>query len=183
MLAQQVKEIDLVGRRMVKQPKDFHAEDIKLLFPFLLERKYHLLVMDASWNEFFEQIKGKDYAKSLHAFLQEEYGKHTCYPPREMMFKAFELTPAEKVKAVIVGQDPYSNPHQAMGLCFSVPKGVVIPPSLVNVYTDLQDELVVRRIIVAVEREGDFAGRGGIEDFPVELPSCFTQSSGITGPL
>ena len=129
---------------MVKEPKDFHAEDIKLLFPFLLERKYHLLAMDASWNEFFEQIKGKDYAKSLHAFLEEEYEKHTCYPPREMMFRAFELTPASRVKAVIVGQDPYSNPHQAMGLCFSVPKGVEIPPSLVNVYTDLQDELGIK---------------------------------------
>lgn len=100
--------------------------------------------MDGSWNDFFNRVKEKDYARTLHAFLKEEYSQRICYPPREMMFRAFELTPANKIKAVIVGQDPYSNPHQAMGLCFSVPEGVPLPPSLVNVYTDLQDELGIK---------------------------------------
>ena len=87
-----------------------------------------------TWNEVFEQIKSKDYAIRLSKFLDEEYQNHKIYPPREMMFNAFKLTPIENVKVVIFGQDPYHEEGQAMGLSFSVPDNVKIPPSLVNIY-------------------------------------------------
>ena len=95
----------------------------------------------ASWTDFFHLIKDRPYSASLKRFLDEEYANKRVFPPRQDMFKAFELTPADEVKAVIVGQDPYSHPGQAMGLSFSVPKGVAVPPSLENVYRDLEEEL------------------------------------------
>lgn len=96
--------------------------------------------MAESWKEFFLQIKNKQYATSLHSFLDEEYENHVCYPPRKLMFNAFDLTPLKDVKVVIFGQDPYHEPHQAMGLCFSVNKGIKIPPSLVNIYKEIENE-------------------------------------------
>ena len=96
-----------------------------------------------TWNEVFEQIKTKDYALSLNAFLDEEYKNHTIYPKRENMFNAFKYTPLENVKVVIFGQDPYHEPGQAMGLCFSVPDNIKTPPSLVNIYKEIQNEFNV----------------------------------------
>ena len=93
-----------------------------------------------TWNEFFKDQQNKDYSIRLHKFLDGEYENHTCYPPRKSMFKAFELTPLEKVKVVIIGQDPYHEEGQAMGLSFSVPKGIRVPPSLVNIYKEIEDE-------------------------------------------
>ena len=86
-----------------------------------------------SWKEFFEEVKGKDYSESLHSFLDEEYKSHICYPPRHLMFNAFNQTPLQNVKVVIVGQDPYHEPGQAMGMSFSVPDGIEVPPSLINI--------------------------------------------------
>lgn len=93
-----------------------------------------------SWNEFFYQLKSKDYIVRLHDFLESEYKNHICYPPRQLLFNAFRLTPLKSVRVVIVGQDPYPNPNQAMGLSFSVPQGVTPPPSLINIYKEIEKE-------------------------------------------
>lgn len=94
-----------------------------------------------SWKKFFALVKDKDYSKSLNQFLDYEYEHETIYPRRENMFKAFELTDEENVKVVIIGQDPYHEPGQAMGLSFSVPSGVKLPPSLMNIYKELNNDL------------------------------------------
>ncbi len=83
----------------------------------------------------------KDYYKKLGKFVNWEYSQQTVYPEKEDIFSAFRLTPLSKVKVVILGQDPYHEPGQAHGLCFSVKPGVDIPPSLVNIYKELQDDL------------------------------------------
>ena len=93
-----------------------------------------------TWKDVFDEIKNKEYSKELSAFLDEEYSKYVIYPKRENMFAAFKLTPLEEVKVVIFGQDPYHEPDQAMGLCFSVPRGVKVPPSLVNIYQEIERE-------------------------------------------
>ena len=93
-----------------------------------------------SWSEFFHQIQEEEFCESLNKFLNKEYQDYTCYPPRELLFNAFKLTPLDSVKVVIVGQDPYHEPGQAMGLSFSVPKGIKVPPSLVNIYKEIIDE-------------------------------------------
>ena len=93
-----------------------------------------------SWNEFFKQIQSEEFCESLNKFLNKEYQDHVCYPPRELLFNAFRLTPLDKVRVVIVGQDPYHEPNQAMGLSFSVPKGVKVPPSLINIYKEIAQE-------------------------------------------
>ena len=93
-----------------------------------------------SWSEFFHQIQEEEFCENLNKFLNKEYQEYTCYPPRELLFNAFKLTPLDKVKVVIVGQDPYHEPGQAMGLSFSVPKGIKVPPSLVNIYKEIIDE-------------------------------------------
>ena len=92
------------------------------------------------WKEVFEEISKKDYAKKLHAFLDSEYSKYTIYPKRENLFKAFMLTPLDEVKVVIFGQDPYHEEGQAMGLSFSVPEKCEVPPSLVNIYKEIELE-------------------------------------------
>ena len=93
-----------------------------------------------SWNEFFKEIQNEEFCESLNKFLNNEYAEHICYPPRELLFNAFRLTPLNKVKVVIVGQDPYHEPGQAMGLSFSVPKGIKVPPSLINIYKEIAQE-------------------------------------------
>lgn len=96
-----------------------------------------------SWNEFFESVQNKDYCTKLHYFLDKEYASHTCYPPRDLLFNAFKLTPLNEVKVVIIGQDPYHEPGQAMGLSFSVPKNIKTPPSLINIYKEIESEYSV----------------------------------------
>ena len=81
-----------------------------------------------TWNDLFIETKKKDYSKNLHSFLNDEYQNHIIYPPRSEMFKAFELTPVKDIKMVIIGQDPYHEPNQAMGLSFSVPSKTKLPP-------------------------------------------------------
>ena len=93
-----------------------------------------------TWNEFFQSIQNKEYCINLHKFLDREYESNICYPPRQLLFNAFKLTPLNKVKVVIIGQDPYHEPGQAMGLSFSVPDTVKIPPSLINIYKEIADE-------------------------------------------
>lgn len=93
------------------------------------------------WKNLFDQIGKKEYSKTLHAFLDEEYQNQTVYPPRDMMFQAFKFTDPKSLKVVIIGQDPYHNPGEAMGMSFSVPRGIDVPPSLVNIYKEIQKDL------------------------------------------
>lgn len=93
-----------------------------------------------TWDEFFNSIKNKDYFVKLQSFLNKEYSSKVIYPPRSDYYKAFELTPLNKVKVVLLGQDPYFNFNQAMGLSFSVKEGVPLPPSLRNIYKEIELE-------------------------------------------
>ncbi|MBX7487194.1 uracil-DNA glycosylase [Qipengyuania sp. GH25] len=99
-----------------------------------------------SWQPLLEPVLATAEARQLGGFLvaEEQAGKQ-IYPPRGCRLKALELTPLDEVKVVILGQDPYHGPGQAMGLCFSVPEGVKIPPSLVNIYKELEADLGVAR--------------------------------------
>ncbi len=97
-----------------------------------------------SWKSFFDEVSKQDYSKTLRAFLDEEYKTRTIYPPRNLMFNAFNLTSVENLKVVIIGQDPYHEPNQAMGLSFSVPSGVKLPPSLVNIYKEIESDLGIK---------------------------------------
>jgi uracil-DNA glycosylase len=92
--------------------------------------------LDAIGEEF-----EKPYYKELRGFLKQEYMSRTVYPSMDDIFNAFHFTPLSKVKAVIIGQDPYHNVNQAIGACFAVPPGQEIPPSLVNIYKELHDDL------------------------------------------
>lgn len=87
-----------------------------------------------------EEFKKEYYAK-LYEFVKTEYNTHKVFPPADDIFNAFHLTDYDKVKVVIIGQDPYHNDGQAHGLCFSVKPGVEAPPSLVNIYQELHDDL------------------------------------------
>ncbi|MCR5089413.1 MAG: uracil-DNA glycosylase [Oscillospiraceae bacterium] len=93
------------------------------------------------WASLIEREAGKPYyTKRLKPFTEQEYALHTVYPDREKVFRALELTPIQSVKAVILGQDPYHEPGQAQGLAFSVPEGIPIPPSLRNIYEEIDRE-------------------------------------------
>ena len=95
-------------------------------------------------NDWLPAIKGeyqKPYYKKLHQTIMREYQSRQIFPEADDLFNAFHLTPLKDVKVVIFGQDPYHNVGQAHGLCFSVKPGVEIPPSLVNIYKELQDDL------------------------------------------
>lgn len=83
----------------------------------------------------------KPYYRDLYYFVREEYENHVVYPPADLIFQALHLTPLHEVKVVILGQDPYHNEHQAMGLSFSVEDGVDMPPSLVNIFRELHDDM------------------------------------------
>jgi uracil-DNA glycosylase len=99
--------------------------------------------IEPSWQGVLAPEFEKEYFKSLTAFVRSEYKNYSCYPPGKLIFNAFNATPFDKVKVVVIGQDPYHGPGQAEGLCFSVPPGVALPPSLVNIYKELQDDLNV----------------------------------------
>ncbi len=93
------------------------------------------------WDNILKDEWNKPYYRLLRRFLKEEYQSHTIYPAMENIFNALRHTPYHQVKAVIIGQDPYHGPNQAHGLCFSVQKGVDIPPSLRNIYKEMQADL------------------------------------------
>lgn len=100
--------------------------------------------MGAITNDWAEKLKpefSKPYYKQLYNKVREEYSTHQIFPPADDIFNAFHFTPLNEVKVVILGQDPYHNVGQAHGLCFSVKPDVEIPPSLVNIYKELNDDL------------------------------------------
>ena len=96
--------------------------------------------MSSSWKDFFEKEKEKAYFRKLEEFLDNEYKNKVIYPPRDLVFNAFSLCPLDKIKVVIIGQDPYHEPNQAMGLSFSVPSTCKVPPSLKNIYKEIEDD-------------------------------------------
>jgi uracil-DNA glycosylase len=94
-----------------------------------------------SWHQFLAGEFDKPYFKKLEDFVDDERRTHTVYPPEDEVFNAFQLTPLDDVKVVLLGQDPYHGDGQAQGLCFSVRPGVRPPPSLVNIFKELKHDL------------------------------------------
>ncbi len=97
--------------------------------------------IEESWLEALREDFSSEYFNSLKAFIKEEKKKYVIYPPGNKMFTAFNLCPLPSVKVVIIGQDPYHGPGQAHGLSFSVPEGIKIPPSLRNIYKEINSDL------------------------------------------
>lgn len=97
--------------------------------------------IDNSWREHIGAEFEKPYFSALTDFVRHEYTTTTCYPPGSLIFNAFNLCPFDRVKVVIIGQDPYHEPGQAQGLSFSVPDGVPLPPSLQNIFKEIQFDL------------------------------------------
>lgn len=100
------------------------------------------LKLEESWKQLVGDEFQKPYLTELRQFLLSEKKRHKhIYPPGEQIFAALDLTPVDRVKIVVIGQDPYHGPGQAHGLCFSVPNGVAPPPSLVNIYREINDDI------------------------------------------
>jgi len=97
--------------------------------------------IEASWKERFGEEFDKEYFARLSGFVKEEYRTRTVFPPGSLIFNAFNLCPFNRVKAVIIGQDPYHGPGQAHGLCFSVREGIEFPPSLKNIFKEIESDL------------------------------------------
>ena len=93
-----------------------------------------------SWDNYLKSEFKKDYFKRLESFVDKEYEEAIVYPPKDLIFNAFITCPIEKIKIVIIGQDPYHNDGEAMGLCFSVPENIKLPPSLKNIYQELASD-------------------------------------------
>ena len=98
-------------------------------------------ILEESWREKLKDELDKPYYRELMEKVQEEYKNETCYPPEDKIFNALNLCPFDKVKVVIMGQDPYFHSGQAMGLSFSVPEGIQLPPSLQTLYRALEISL------------------------------------------
>ena len=96
--------------------------------------------IENSWKEALKNEFEKPYFAALCDFVRQEYKTSTIYPPASLIFNAFNLCPMDKIKVVIIGQDPYHEPGQAHGLCFSVNDGVTFPPSLQNIYKEIASE-------------------------------------------
>ncbi|AEW93059.1 uracil-DNA glycosylase [Streptantibioticus cattleyicolor NRRL 8057 = DSM 46488] len=97
-------------------------------------------MLPGSWQAVLGEELAKPYFQELTEFVEEERGRHQVFPPAEEVFAALEATPYDRVKVLILGQDPYHGPGQAHGMCFSVRPGVTVPPSLRNVFKELGDE-------------------------------------------
>lgn len=107
------------------------------------------MVMDVriepTWKSKLEDEFKKDYFINLAEYIKSEYKLHTVYPPGNMIFNSFNLCPFPDVKTVIIGQDPYHGPGQAHGLCFSVQDGIGYPPSLLNIFKEIESDLGIKR--------------------------------------
>lgn len=96
--------------------------------------------IEESWKQVLQPEFDKPYFELLTSFIRAEYASKQVFPPARLIFNAFDSCPFDKVRVVIIGQDPYHEPGQAMGLSFSVPEGVAVPPSLVNIYKEIRRE-------------------------------------------
>jgi Uracil DNA glycosylase len=97
--------------------------------------------IDSSWKSNLQAEFDKPYFNNLVSFVKNEYQKHTCYPPGNQIFSAFDHCKFDNLKVVIIGQDPYHGPKQANGLCFSVSDGIAHPPSLINIFKEIETDL------------------------------------------
>ena len=97
--------------------------------------------IDESWGKFLTKEFDSEYFKNLISFVKEDYSKSTCYPKGSQIFNAFDSCPVNNLKVVIIGQDPYHGYNQANGLCFSVNKGISHPPSLINIFKEIEADL------------------------------------------
>ncbi|OFY66713.1 MAG: uracil-DNA glycosylase [Bacteroidetes bacterium RBG_13_43_22] len=97
--------------------------------------------IESSWKSRLSEEFEKEYFVRLSEFVKEEYRTKTIFPPGSLIFNAFNLSPFDKIKAVIIGQDPYHGPGQAHGLCFSVREGVEFPPSLINIFREIESDV------------------------------------------
>ena len=98
-----------------------------------------------TWTEVLSPIKNSEYFTTLWEKVKQEYAVTKCFPPKNMIFRALELTPFDGVQVVIIGQDPYHNDFQANGLCFSVSDQVTAPPSLKNIFKELEEDLGISK--------------------------------------
>ncbi len=101
------------------------------------------VTIHSSWKQVLQPEFEKPYFQDLSSFVKQEYSSHRCFPPGKEIFSAFDHTPFNKVKVVIIGQDPYHGTGQANGLCFSVREGVPHPPSLINILKELETDLLL----------------------------------------
>ncbi len=99
------------------------------------------IIIENSWKDILQDEFEKTYFKTLFNFIRNEYSTHKVFPPANLIFNAFDKCPLDEVKVIIIGQDPYHNLGQANGLCFSVNEGVRIPPSLLNIYKEIEEDL------------------------------------------
>lgn len=99
--------------------------------------------IESGWKELLKAEFDKSYFADLVQFVRSEYSSHTCYPPGSQIFSAFDHCPLDQLKVVIIGQDPYHGPGQANGLCFSVSDGMKFPPSLRNIFKEIQTDLQI----------------------------------------
>lgn len=131
--------------------------------------------IEPSWKKILQQEFDQKYFEELTAFVKQEYQNSTVYPPAKFIFNAFELTPFDKVKVVILGQDPYHGPNQANGLAFSVNNNIPLPPSLVNIYKEIKSDLG----IVTKNKNGNLENwaKQGV----LMLNATLTVKSGMAG--
>ena len=97
--------------------------------------------IEGTWKQQLQEEFDKQYFRELTSFVRNEYGNTRCFPPGKEIFSAYNHTPFNDVKVVILGQDPYHGPGQANGLCFSVHKGIAKPPSLINIFQELEQDI------------------------------------------
>jgi len=97
--------------------------------------------INESWKKLLDSEFNSEYFKNLISFIKEDYSKTTCYPKGSQIFNAFDFCPINDLKVVVIGQDPYHGVDQANGLCFSVNKGVPHPPSLINIFKEIETDL------------------------------------------
>lgn len=104
-----------------------------------------MICKNKSWQEFFDKQEKQDYYKKLKEKIETEYNSKLCYPAFDNIYNAFELCDYDNIKVAILGQDPYHEEGQAMGLAFAVPEGITLPPSLRNIYKELDSDLTIKK--------------------------------------
>lgn len=103
-----------------------------------------MIALGGGWDELLAPLFSDDRYKKIREFLKYEYSHYVVYPDMYDLYNCFRFTPIAKLKAVILGQDPYHEPNQAHGLCFSVRSGVALPPSLINIYKEIESDLGIK---------------------------------------
>lgn len=121
-----------------------------------------MVKIEPSWGEILKDEFEKEYFLKLIQFVKTEYSSYVCYPPGNLIFNAFWQTPIDRIKVVILGQDPYHGPGQAQGLCFTVPEGIQYPPSLVNIFKEIASEYPDRNITAPEGGWGPFWAQQGV---------------------